>query len=112
MMRFFSKHPHFWGNLLIAAAVIGSNAGSAWAGAVYQSFISAPPGENSAPANVGFQALAWTVYPLAFALLALGVYLRNRHKRSWAAGAGSPHSSNAKAIYSGGWTRGGRCVII
>ena len=80
-MRFFRKHPVFWGDLFIAVAVIASNAGSAWAGSVYRAFALASPGENSAPANVGFQVLAWTVYPLAIALLILGVYLRSGHRR-------------------------------
>ena len=81
MMRFFLKHPRFWGNLFIVLAMVGSNVGSAWAGAVYSSMLSAIPGENSAPANVGFQALAGTVYPLAIAFLVLGVYIRRKHKQ-------------------------------
>ena len=82
MMRFFLKHARFWGDLFIAAAVIGSNIGSAWAGAVYQSMISAPDSfGNSAPANVGFQAMGMTVYPLAFVLLALGVWLKGKQKQ-------------------------------
>lgn len=80
MRHFFLKHPRFWGDLFIGAAVIGSNIGSAWAGMAYKALSLAPPGENSAPAAVGFQALAWTVYPLAAAVLALGVYLRCRHR--------------------------------
>lgn len=80
-MRFFLRHPRFWGDLLIALAVIGSNIGSAWAGMVYKMLSLGIPGENSAPANVGFQIMAWTVYPLAAALLALGVYLRSRYHR-------------------------------
>ena len=79
-MRFFLKHPRFWGDVFIAISVIGSNIGAAWAGVVDSSMISAIPGENSAPANVGFQALAGTVYPLAIALLVLGVYIRSKHK--------------------------------
>lgn len=80
-MRFFLRHPRFWGDLLIVLAVIGSNIGSAWAGTVYKTLGLGIPGENSAPPNVGFQIMAWTVYPLAAALLALGVYLRSRNHR-------------------------------
>ena len=80
-MGFFRKHPVFWGDLFIAAAVIASNIGSAWAGSVYRAFALASPGENSAPANIGFQMMAGTVYPLAAALLILGVYLRSGGKR-------------------------------
>ena len=82
MMRVFLKHPRFWGDLYIMIAMIGSNIGSAWAGAAYHSLISAIPGENSAPANVGFQVLAWTVYPLAIVLLVLCVYLRSKYRPS------------------------------
>ena len=81
-MGFFLKFPRFWGDLFIAAAVISSNTGSAWAGMVYQSHISDPPWMNSAPASVGFQIMIWTVYPAATALLVLGVYLRSKYKRS------------------------------
>ena len=80
MLRFFLKHPRFWGDLFIAVAVIGSNIGSALAGMAYKSLSLAIPGENSAPASVGFQALAGTVYPLSAALLVLGVYLRGTYK--------------------------------
>ena len=44
MMRVFLKHPRFWGDLYIMIAMIGSNIGSAWAGAAYHSLISAIPG--------------------------------------------------------------------
>ena len=74
-MRVFLKHPRFWGDLYIMIAMIGSNIGSAWAGAAYHSLISAIPGENSAPANVGFQVLA-------IVLLVLGVYLRSKYRPS------------------------------
>lgn len=82
MLRFFLKRPRFWGSLFIAIAVIGSNVGSAWAGGEYRFLSTAPPWQNSAPASVGFQVLAWTVYPLSIALLVLGVYLWGRHRRS------------------------------
>lgn len=82
MMRFFLKRPRFWGDLFISISVIASNIGSAWAGMEYQAFVMAPPFLNSAPADIGFQILIWTVYPFAAALLALGVYLRSRHRRS------------------------------
>lgn len=79
-MRFILKHPRFWGDLFIAAAVIGSNAGSAWAGAQFE--ILRGHTEWSAPPNSGFQILLWTVYPLAVILLVLGLYLRSKYKRS------------------------------
>lgn len=82
IMRFFLKHCRFWGNLFIAIAIIGSNIGSAWAGVSYKSLSLALPGENSAPPDIGFQIMGWTVYPLAIALLVLGVYLRCKYKRS------------------------------
>lgn len=78
-MRFFLKHPRFWGDLFIILAVIGSNIGSAWAGVQYEALRGHP--EWSAPPNIGFQILGWTVYPVAIALLVLGVYLRSRHKQ-------------------------------
>ena len=81
-MRFFLKHPRFWGSLFIAIAMIGSNVGSAWAGGEYRFLSMAPPWQNSAPTSVGFQALAWTVYPLSIASLVLGVYLWGRYRRS------------------------------
>lgn len=80
--RFFLKHPWFWGDLLVFIAAAGSNTGSAWAGIQYEILRQAPPGENSAPAGIGFRIIGWTVYPLALALLILGVYLRSRRKRS------------------------------
>lgn len=81
IMGFFLKHPRLWGGVFITIAVIGSNFGSAWAGGEYRLLSTQPPWQNSAPASVGFQVLMYTVYPLAIALLALGVYLWSRHKR-------------------------------
>ncbi len=82
MPNFLLKHPRFWGDLFIAIAVIGSNAGSAWAGAQYGSMTSKPfhPFAYSVPPNWGFEIMGWSVYPLAFALLVLGVYLRSKYK--------------------------------
>lgn len=79
-MRFFLKHPRFWGDLFIAIAVIGSNVGSAWAGVQY-GISRTSTLLNSAPANVGFHVLAWTVYPLAIVLLVLGVYVRSKYRK-------------------------------
>ncbi len=80
-MRFFLKHPRFWGDLFIAAAVIGSNAGSAWAGMVYEAIREIPPFETGFPPDSGFQLMGFTVYPLAIALLVLGVCLRSKYQR-------------------------------
>ena len=82
MPDFLLKHPRFWGDLFIAAAVIGSNVGSAWAGIQYGVMTREPfdPFAYSVPPNFGFEIMAWSVYPLAIALLVLGVYLRSRSK--------------------------------
>ncbi len=81
-MRFFLKYPRFWGDLFIAGAVIGSNAGSAWAGMAYEAIRRIPPFETSFPPDSGFQLMGFTVYPLAIALLVLGVRLRSKRSAS------------------------------
>lgn len=82
MKRFFLEHSRFWGDLFILTAAVGSNIGSAFAGIAYGVIRSRPPYTTSAPPSLWFQVMGWTVYPLALALLILGVYLRCRQKRS------------------------------
>jgi len=47
IMRFLLKRPRFWGSFCIAIAMIGSNAGSAWAGAEYRFWVRHHPGRTA-----------------------------------------------------------------
>lgn len=80
MKNWFLKRPRLWGMVCILLAAVGSNVGSAWAGAAYGRMAASEPWMHSAPATVGFMIMAWTVYPACLLLLGLGLYLWSRRR--------------------------------